>query len=29
MWHFVQEIQHFVDAVWYAPNEALERGSFI
>ncbi|EDN65342.1 mutant BbvCI restriction endonuclease subunit 2 [Beggiatoa sp. PS] len=29
MWHFVQEIQNFVDAVWYDPNAALERGSFI
>ncbi len=29
MWHFVQKIQHFVEAVWYDPNEALERGSFI
>jgi hypothetical protein len=25
---FVSEIQHFVDAVWYDPDEALRRGSF-
>lgn len=29
IWHFVQEIQAFVDAAWYDPNEALRRGSFI
>lgn len=29
VWHFVQEIQAFVDAAWYDPNEALHRGSFI
>jgi hypothetical protein len=26
---FVAEIQHFIDATWYDPNEALRRGSFI
>jgi hypothetical protein len=29
VWRFTQEIQAFVDAVWYDPNEALRRGSFI
>lgn len=29
IWRFVQEIQAFVDAVWYDPDEALRRGSFI
>lgn len=28
IWRFVEEIQAFVDAVWYDPNEALRRGSF-
>lgn len=26
---FVTEIQNFVNAVWYDPNEALKRGSFL
>jgi hypothetical protein len=26
---FVKEIQNFIDATWYDPNEALKRGSFI
>lgn len=26
---FVQEIQFFIDATWYDPDEALKRGSFI
>jgi hypothetical protein len=26
---FVKEIQNFIDAIWYDPNEALSRGSFI
>jgi hypothetical protein len=26
---FVQEIQFFIDATWYDPEEALKRGSFI
>lgn len=26
---FVKEIQHFIDATWYNPDEALKRGSFI
>jgi len=29
MWQFVQEIQRFVDAVWYDPGAALRRGSFV
>jgi len=26
---FVQEIQSFIDAVWYDPSGALKRGSFV
>jgi len=26
---FVTEIQNFIDATWYDPNEALRRGSFV
>lgn len=29
VWRFVQEIQNFIDAVWYDPDAALKRGSFI
>jgi hypothetical protein len=29
MWNFVQEIQNFVDAIWYDPDAALKRGSFV
>lgn len=29
MKRFVQEIQNFIDATWYDPNSALERGSFV
>ena len=29
MWDFVQEMQNFVNAVWYDPKEALKRGSFV
>ena len=29
IWDFVQEIQGFVNAVWYDPDAALKRGSFI
>lgn len=29
IWKFVQEIHKFVDAIWYDPDEALKRGSFI
>ncbi|NOT58500.1 MAG: Bpu10I family restriction endonuclease [Deltaproteobacteria bacterium] len=29
MWRFVQEVQGFIDAVWYDPRQALRRGSFI
>jgi len=28
IWNFVQEIQNFIDVVWYDPEEALIRGSF-
>jgi hypothetical protein len=29
MWRFVKELQGFIDAVWYDPQKALQRGSFI
>jgi hypothetical protein len=29
IWKFCQEIQSFVQAVWYDPGKALDRGSFI
>jgi len=29
IWMFVKEIQNFVTAAWYDPNEAIKRGSFI
>lgn len=29
IWNFVQEIQTFIDSVWYDPDEALKRGSFV
>jgi len=29
VWRFTQEIQALVDAVWYNPNAALSRGSFV
>ncbi len=29
VWKFVREIQNFVKAVWYDPQAALKRGSFI
>jgi hypothetical protein len=29
VYKFVQEIQAFIDAVWYDPTEALRRGSFV
>ena len=29
IWNFVMEIQSFIDAVWYDPDEALRRGSFV
>ena len=29
VWRFVQEIQEFIDAIWYDPDEALKRGSFV
>ncbi len=29
IWRFVEEMQSFIDAVWYDPSTVLERGSFI
>jgi hypothetical protein len=29
VYQFVQEIQNFIDAAWYDPDEALKRGSFV
>lgn len=29
VWRFVQQIQAFLDAIWYDPKAALERGAFI
>lgn len=29
VWNFVAEIQQFVNAVWYDPEEALRRGAFL
>lgn len=29
IWKFTSELQHFVKSVWYDPERALERGSFI
>jgi len=29
IWNYVQEIQSFINAVWYDPEQALKRGSFI
>ena len=29
IWSFVEEIQAFVQAVWYDPDAALKRGSFV
>jgi len=29
IWRFVQELQGFINAVWYDPGKALHRGSFI
>src|SRR5437660_5219049 len=29
VWRFVEEIQAFVNATWFDPEEALRRGSFI
>jgi len=29
VWRFVQEIQNFTGAIWYNPEEALKRGSFV
>jgi len=29
IWNFVQEMQYFINAVWYDPKEALKRGSFV
>ena len=29
MWAYVQQIQSFIDAAWFDPDEALKRGAFI
>ena len=29
VWSFITEIQNFIEAVWYDPDAALKRGSFI
>ncbi len=29
VWMFVQEVKNFIDAVWYDPEAALKRGTFI
>lgn len=29
VWKFVQEIQKFISAAWYDPEEAIKRGSFL
>ncbi len=29
VWRFVEQIQRFVEAVWYEPKDALKRGSFV
>lgn len=29
IWKFISELQYFVKSVWYDPEKALERGSFI
>jgi hypothetical protein len=29
IWRFVCEIQAFIEAVWYDPQAALRRGSFV
>jgi hypothetical protein len=29
IWKFTSELQNFVKSVWYDPDKALERGSFI
>jgi hypothetical protein len=29
VWRFCQEMQSFVSAIWYEPEKALERGSFV
>jgi hypothetical protein len=29
IWNYVQEIQTFINAVWYDPDQALKRGSFV
>ncbi len=29
IWNYVQEIQTFINAIWYDPEQALKRGSFI
>jgi hypothetical protein len=29
IWQFTRQIQTFVDAIWYKPDDALSRGSFV
>lgn len=29
VWRFVQELQQFIDAIWYDPAETISRGSFV
>lgn len=29
IWNYAQEIQKFINAVWYDPEQALKRGSFV
>lgn len=29
VWAFVQEIQQYIDVIWYDPDKTLERGTFI
>lgn len=29
VWQFVEEVQEFIDSVWYDPQAALKRGSFV
>ena len=29
VWQFVKEVQRFIDSVWYDPQAALRRGSFV
>jgi hypothetical protein len=29
VWKFVEEIQHFINTMWYDPKQAIDRGSFV